>query len=297
MNIQDIKDPVKQFIAFIEERENIRLRRIAGKPWPWTKDEILQTYRFTNVHREDDAVSQHFQNTVRNRYGEDPRVFPGTIIYRWFNRPSTCDAIFNKGFLGNKSRFEVYIEHGNLDVLLECIHELPRPHVTGAYIINGKPGYSKAEGVLQYIHEWCSTKPWQELWEAWKRNPPLLSEIYACVLSDGLGSFMRGQIVADLKYVEFLRDVRDWWMWATPGPGSLRGLNIVLGRHMMEPWGPKGTWLAELIKLSDAIAPELENIGIGRLHNQDLQNCLCEFFKYTKTARGAGRPRQVFHHV
>jgi hypothetical protein len=288
MRIEEIQNPVDRFAAFIMERELIRLRRTAGKPWPWTEDDILQDYRFTNVHREDDTVSQHYQDTVRNRYGENPLVFPASVAYRWFNRPSTCDALFS----GNRSVFESYIDTGNITILQECIGQLEPPYVTGSYIITGKPGYAKVDGVIYYIHHWCQ-KGWHDRWNYWRKDPPLLSEMYEWINSEGLGSFMRGQIIADLKYVPFMKNVKDWWIWATPGPGSLRGLNIVLERPMTESW-PKGEWLTQLIRLNDIITPMLEKGGISRLHNQDLQNCLCEFSKYTKVARGWGRPRQTF---
>lgn len=290
MRIQDINNPIEKFVAFIAEREAIRIRRfVMKKEWPWTEDEILQQYRFTNVHREDDAVSQHYQKTVRSRYIDSSLVLPATVIYRWFNRTSTCDAIFNTG---NRSIFELYINSHDFGILQACIDNLPKPHVTGAFIITGKPGFPKAEGVLQYIHVWCK-KPWSDLWYAWKKNPPLLSETYNQVASEGLGSFMRGQLVADLKYLPFMLEVSDWNIWATPGPGSERGLNIVYGRPMSTPW-KKGEWLISLQALSDIVTPMLKGYGIDKLHNQDLQNCLCEFSKYTKVERGEGRPRQVF---
>src|SRR5262249_50552127 len=52
----------------------------------------------------------------------------------------------------------------------------------------------------------------------------------------GFGSFMAGQVIADLKYVQPLRAAPDWSTWACPGPGSKRGLNRVLGRPVNAPW-------------------------------------------------------------
>jgi hypothetical protein len=295
MNIQDIENPIERFVAFIKEREAIRIRRASGEPWPWTQDDVLQHYRFTNIHREDDAVSQHYQKTVRNRYSNSPLVLPGTILYRWFNRTTTCDALFNEPkYYGNHTVFEEYIEKRDYAILSDCINNLPPPHVTGAFIITGKPGYPKAQGILRYFHEWCQT-PWIDLYDSWKVSPPLLSEMYVWITAEGLGSFMKGQIVADLKYLPFMLNVRDWWFWATPGPGSMKGLNIVLGRNMHDRW-PKDDWIVHLMRLSDTVAPMLEDAGLGKMHNQDLQNCLCEYSKYTKTIRGVGRPRQIFHH-
>ena len=295
MNIPAITDPIERFVAFIREREDIRLRRERGDPWPWTEDLTLQTYRFTNVRREHDKVSRHYQKTIRNHYGESPIVLPATVFYRWFNRPSTCDAFFNEPDLENQTTFERYIEANDPQILLDCLTEIEPPHVTGAFIITGKPGFSKGEGVIHWFHDWCQ-RPWNNAWKAWINYPPSLALMYEWLDGTGLGSFMRGQIVADLKYLPFMRHNVDWWAWATPGPGSQRGLNIVFGRPMDTTWG-KGEWLFDLQRLSVWVEPELEKHGIGKLHNQDLQNCLCEFSKYTKVTTNVGRPRQVFRHV
>jgi hypothetical protein len=107
---------------------------------------------------------------------------------------------------------------------------------------------------------------------------------------------MTAQIVADLKYLPTFRKASDWWTFAAPGPGSMKGLNIVLGSDMNQRWN-KEIWLEELCALNDKVTPMLEDMGIDKLHNQDLQNCLCEFSKFTKVVRGLGRPRQVFKHA
>jgi hypothetical protein len=294
--IIDVHDPVERLIAFIKERDAIQKRREMKLPWPWTNEFILQEYRFTNIHREDDTVSKHYQKTVREFYGADPLVLPATVLYRWFNRVSTCDAFFNEPNLGNQSVFESYMLNGDIGILLGCLDELPSPHVTGAYIINGMPGRSKGEGVLMYFHEWCK-KPWREAWEIWWINIGniRLENVYIWLQKDaqGLGSFMTAQLVADLKYTSCLAQAPDWWTWAAPGPGSMRGLNVALGRDFFARWKAE-EWLKELTLLNERITPALIECGIGELHNQDLQNCLCEFSKFTKVARGLGRPRQIF---
>jgi hypothetical protein len=295
-NISQIIDPFERYIAFIVERNAIYHRKKAGDPWPWTQNEILQRYRFTNVYREIDKVSIHYQKTIRNRYGEDSIVLPGTVLYRWFNRIETCDALFNQLDLnGNRSPFEWYMEDNNLSILQDTIERSPPPHVTGAYIINGKPGYTKGDGVLLYFHDWCQ-KPWKSQWEKWAASPPSLQRVYEWLREDGtgLGSFMTAQLVADLKYLPSMMNASDWWTWAAPGPGSQRGLNLVLGRPIKQSWNT-AEWQEEIQKLRVRENAMLEPLGLGPFHAQDTQNHCCEYSKFCKVMLDQGRPRQVYH--
>jgi len=200
--------------------------------------------------------------------------------------------LFNQPDFNYQSTFERYVQLGELDILLHRLRMTSVPHVTGAYIITGMRGHPKGEGVMRWFHIWCE-KPWRDMWVAWKSHPPLLQEIYEQIQSIGLGSFMRAQLIADLKYLPFLKNAQDWWTFAAPGPGSLRGLNVLTGNDMNARWNEQ-EWLEQLTVLNNIVTPSLEKVGISKLHNQDLQNCLCEFSKFEKTRMGKGRPRQVF---
>jgi alpha-glutamyl/putrescinyl thymine pyrophosphorylase clade 1 len=297
--ISEIKNPFERYLAFIRERDAIYHRKIAGCPWPWTEDTILQSYRFTEIYRERDRTSLHYQKTIRNRYGQDDAwILPATVFYRWFNRVETCEYFFDQPDLldyKNPCVFERYFNHDcDVKILLECLVKIPPPHVTGAFIITGKPGYAKGEGVVFYFHDWCK-KPWEAKWREWRfgNKPPSLQEMYDWLREDaaGLGSFMTAQLVADLKYLSFMQEAVGWWLWAAPGPGSQKGLNAVLGRPMDQAWN-KDDWLAELQILNAKENSHL--IDIGHFHCQDTQNHCCEFSKYEKVRTGAGRPRQIY---
>jgi hypothetical protein len=103
---------------------------------------------------------------------------------------------------------------------------------------------------------------------------------------------MAAQIVADVKQVQ-LRDAEDWWTFAASGNGSRRGLNRVLGRNKNKAWD-EHAWRAALRTLHEAVAPDLERAGVGRLCGQDLQSCLCEFDKYERVRLGGGKPKRRF---
>ena len=97
-----------------------------------------------------------------------------------------------------------------------------------------------------------------------------------------IGSFMAAQVVADLKHTHVLRFASDVLTFCAPGPGSQRGLAILLG--VKEQDWPQPQFQALVSTLADPITH-----GTGLiLDNQDIQNCLCEFSKYV---RGSSRSR------
>jgi hypothetical protein len=167
--IAEMNNPIEKFVTFIAEREAIRIRRfVMRNDPPWTSDPILQQYRFTNVHREDDTVSKHYQKTVRDVYQDSNMVLPATVLYRWFNRPSTCEPIFDKGAAHSRSLYELYINSGSISLLQSGIDKLSPPHTTGAYVISSPEGLPKAEGILQYFDQWMQ-RDWVEQWRRWRQ--------------------------------------------------------------------------------------------------------------------------------
>ena len=173
-----------------------------------------------------------------------------------------------------------------LSVMAEC----DTPY-GAAYTITAKKGYpSKPAFQAEEI--------FGPLWEARASIRPRAGdtlERFSARLSDFkyLGSFYRGQIIADLKYVEPLRSAPDWATFAEPGPGSKPGLNLVLGRPANAPW-TDNEWRGELRWLREEIAPDLERLGLGDLHMQDLQNCCCEIFKFIRARSGERSVRRKY---
>ena len=65
------------------------------------------------------------------------------------------------------------------------------------------------------------------------------------------------------------------------------------GRSKDSPWTEE-VWRTELGRLREHMSPLFQEAGIEMVHNQDLQNCLCEFDKYERVRLGEGRPRAKF---
>jgi alpha-glutamyl/putrescinyl thymine pyrophosphorylase clade 1 len=263
-----------QLLYWIRERQAIRIRRANGEPRPWTQDEILQTWRFCNVRREDDRTTRWISEHWREPHATDLDLWFAMTVARFVNWPDTLAEL---GF----------------PVPWEPDHFL-RVMTSGKRRISN--GGSKASKAEHLVH-----KLFAPIWEPLvrkllrPRNDDSLHSFYARLKARSrLGSFMAGQMVADLKYVAPLKHARDWMTFATPGRGSRHGLNRVLGRPVYAPWRDDDSWRATLRQLREQIMPELERIGLGDLHASDLQNCLCEMDKYERARLGEGKPKRRF---
>jgi serine/threonine protein kinase len=73
---------------FAAERHSIYLKRLRGQPPPWTTDTDLQVWRFTNVFRAADRVSQHLIRNVIYQSGgsdDDEEVVFRVLLFKLFN--------------------------------------------------------------------------------------------------------------------------------------------------------------------------------------------------------------------
>ncbi|MCK9569146.1 putative DNA base hypermodification protein [Candidatus Pacearchaeota archaeon] len=268
--------PMERLLYWIQERESIRLKRKDGKPPPWTDDEILRKYRFCNVRRMDDRVSQWLLNNwYKPNYGH-PNMLIACALARQFNVPEALHAI---GFpkVWNPSM---------ADEILNDRHSLGLKNFSAAYMITGIYGGSK---VTQVIYRFImplvnagiviDTRTMQKSWTMIQGMP-------------GFRSFLAGQVVADLRWA-----VEGQWAdrntWAPMGPGSRRGMNRLLGLNPKSPMSQDQfekhlTWYIEVCesKLPSEVYRRLEAI--------DWQNILCETDKFSRVLLGEGKPKQLY---
>ena len=274
-------------IRWIQERENVRIRRATGAPKPWTDDPILQAWSFCNVRREDDRVTRWIAANWRDPNAGDPDVWFAMAVARCVNWP---DSLAEIGYPTEwqPERFVAALE----DRATRRKADKKTKVFGDAYnISNGGSSEPKALHIAGVL-----TSLWDRRARVRPKSGDSLLEFYGRLKQcDGFGGsgFMAAQVIADAKYVGLLKTARDWMTFAAPGPGSMRGLNWVLNRPTDARWR-EPDWLAALRKLRDEIAPELARIGLEDLHAQDLQNCLCEFDKNERMRLGEGKPKRKF---
>jgi hypothetical protein len=56
-----------RFLRMLNTREQIRLAKAAGAPWPWSDDDILNRHKFTNVKREPTSEQLQTQDLERSQ--------------------------------------------------------------------------------------------------------------------------------------------------------------------------------------------------------------------------------------
>jgi hypothetical protein len=163
---------------------------------------------------------------------------------------------------------------------------------TGAYMVRADRHFDGPKSA--YLAEMVLTPMWRDRESLRRIVHGTLADAHRKLMEyRDMGSFMAAQIIADLKYVQPLRNATDWFTWAASGPGSRRGLNRVLGRPKDAPW-TEAEWLRCLQRLHQAIRPRIVAAMLPSLHAQDLQGCLCEFDKVERVRLGEGTPRSKY---
>lgn len=284
LSTHDVRAAKETYWYFVNEREAVRVKKEIGLPKPWTNDPILQGYRFCNMRRMDDKVSRWLADNWYAPYFDHPDMLLAAAIARFINLPASLNTITKLVFEGEKIDWEKikstlrdYRDSGEGNTVFN-----------GAYMVRGNDGMDKIECVIDYY-----VRPLQKYRKNLDTNS--MERTWSTILeSYGMGSFMAGQIVADLRWA-LQGNWVDRWHWAPVGPGSSRGMNRILtGDPGKGPLKQKD-FEAKLQDLMDEtrehITPEL----VHKLEAHDYQNTLCEADKYMRVYNKEGkRPKQKY---
>jgi 5-hmdU DNA kinase, helical domain len=274
------------FWYWIAERHAIYLRRLVGRPKPWTTDPIFQQYKFTNPFRENDRGTVWLRENFLIPHRDDAAWLLAFNIcwYRMFNWWGTGKL------LGWRTEWneESVIERLNVEL------RNGRQVFTGAHIIYSPPGKPKIDAIVEVcgdLYLSCQTHLFEGQTLEWVFG--VLNEVH-CV-----GGFMAYEMVTDMRHTKILENATDIYTWANPGPGAIRGL-----QRLGLPSKPKNKAIESMRHLlSHAPMPEgLESsimkdgleIEWPQFEMRDIEHSLCEFDKYCRVKFGEGEPRAKF---
>lgn len=268
---------------FASRRQAAFEARLDGKRWPWTDDLILRTYKFCNVFRAADRVSQFMIRDVA--YGHDPgntakdRIFQ-IVAFRTFSKIQTWCGV--KDELGGAPRLE-HLRSGAFERALDRVKAANGGLYTGAFILCANKAFDFDEkhrnhiGLFKYMFfdNACAERVLQA---------QSLEAVVGLLESFPLvGPFMAYQTAIDLNYSELINFSENDYI--QPGPGALRGLKKAFTN--LGDFTPAETilWMVEQQEEEFARLNLPFNGLFGRkLHGIDCQGLFCELDKYCREA-------------
>lgn len=279
--------------AYIIERENIRRRKEAGEPAPWTDDPILREYSFTNVRRSDDRTTR---TLMLQFYGPNvPGASPGDVLFnccvaRFFG---LAETVLHLGF---QTSWDAEAAIARVQERQSAGKQI----FTSAYVItnNGERG-DKVEFVCR--------KVLTPLWNARHRMAEdamkpgngwcyLVGQLRRFPALGGTG-FMAKEVVQDLMLAMGWKP-RDLNTFTPVGKGARRGLNRLHGRpvdYNITSSSPDAEYrfLREVRELY-AMRHQFLPVDFVELQLHDFQFCLCEYDKLDRVRKGDGKPKRRY---
>lgn len=280
-------DPKPNFLfdtywLFMRRRQNIFYRRLKGMPYPWTSDEILQTYKFTNVFRAADRASQYLISEVLygNRTPTEmsiQNIVFRTILYKWFNKPETWELL--KNTVG-----PIVYENFNLDKyikVLDTAMDKGAKIYSGAYMIHAVPGIRK-----HHLHLNLIKKMMDEGLPAYLESAKSLWELVGMLRDqEEMGPFISYQFAIDLNYSSRFNFSEDDFV--QPGPGCIDGISKCFDSLGGNSYTDIVKWTqARMDDFLDRNSIPRRDVSLfGRMPTLiDLQNVFCEISKYTRVS-------------
>lgn len=274
----------RYYFYFIQERMKIFRAKLEGKKAPWTDDPILNEYRFTNVYRATDRVSQFLINRVipdGSIFSSRDTIFR-VIVFKIFNRIDTWEYLERKFGRLSIANFDV----SSISKSLSQRQKL-KPIFNNAYMMTGSHSRynhltTKHEKWLTMVkNELIEEDRIEQLLQA-KSLKEVFEKLNECSF---LGDFLSYQYAIDLNYSEIFKFDENSFVKA--GIGAVRGVKKCF------PEIPNN-------KIDDAIRFTQSNFGelqarFGFTEFKgiqghpptliDLQNCFCETDKYLRAKR------------
>jgi len=292
MNFQ-IKKEFDYYLYWINERMNIFWRRYEDNPIRiefskglfgkqdlkiWSEDKIFQEYKFTNVYRCLDRVSQFLIREViyKEGYSEEDIIFR-ILFFKLFNKIETW-----KYFEEQYGRIDLNILYSKWNEFDEHVIQLLSqkfPLFSNAYVL------STAVKDEKYHHRKYFLSYKEHIFDKFQdfKKCSSLEELFNKFISvPYIGNFLAMQFAIDCNYSEVFNFDENEFI--VPGPGAIRGIDRCFeGQKKIQDYVEIIKWVGENLN----ILLEEKGYNVKFLPNRkptliDSQNCFCEVSKYLR---------------
>lgn len=264
------------FWRFAAKRQDIYVKRLQSTHGPLTDDSILKEYRFTNVYRASDRVSQYLiRNVIYSGIQTAEEIFFRTLLFKIFNKISTWEYLCRETGFPTWKSFDLVKYNGILDKISSAGLSL----YSAAYImpspaLGAKKKHTNHLKLLQLMmtdriyEKIVSANSLQEVFEILRTYP-------------SMGDFLAFQYAIDLNYSSIINFSEMDFVVA--GPGARRGIRKCFT-------GIEGIPESEIIQKVTVNADyefikrglHFMKIGNRSLQLIDIQNIFCEVDKYSR---------------
>jgi hypothetical protein len=265
---------------FAAKRQDVFFKRLEGDQYPWSDDPILAKYRFTNVYRASDRVSQYLIQNVIYKDGlpnTPQEVLFRILLFKLFNKIDTWELLESHfGPLTLESykfnRYDKILTHAltNGKRIYSAAYIMPSGQSTFGY-------EKKHSNHLKLIELMLNKELHLRLMEATKMQQAfeLIKEF------PGMGNFLAYQMLIDINYSNLINFSESEFV--VPGPGAMGGIS-----KCFADMGDLNSM--EIIKfMTDNQEVEFERLGLNfktlwgrKLQLIDCQNIFCEVDKYSR---------------
>lgn len=288
-----------EFWNFITERQKIWYSRFVRKKLPpWTNDKVLCQNHFTNVYRELDPGTKYaIEHILELRKSKKDRIF-NIMIYRLIGKEETHRYI---GFQ--------YVKKFDSTIFVNNLNEIKKQGMhpfTSAYMVSAYNSMGSKNKITNISRIFTLLKQNIDGFYYKLITAPSMEKAYKIISGQpGYGNFLSYQILVDLTYplkTEGGIGLIDLPAgdWASAGPGARNGIKILLKTPFVSD-------LTVMKWLRDMQREEFRRLMLafpfwkneynpkGDISLSNIQNCLCEYYKYVKIKEGWGRGRRRFN--
>jgi hypothetical protein len=323
---------VGHFKDFVIERYRIHKRKdISCIPAPWTQNEILREFKFTNVRREHDRQTRYLLNNITNNndLSLEDKIVNSFMFRAWnnwetlwdFGFPYSAKEIYDAGL---KEKVRPRYKKLNLDQpdRMWWSNAYNQGGTKAAWKFPAGDGYQRAykEEDAKKHSDWEADIPLRPFHIGpWLKKQHIVDKLLAA--SDqqeafeiiksvrGFADFLAYQVFVDLTYIpEFPFSENEF---VIAGPGCKKGLDYIFKDYDGMNYAEAIFWLRNAINdEDDSLFDSVDDNRHGgyypkklfsdlpeydrKMNVMSIENCMCELSKYIRAVDGTGRPRNKY---